>query len=359
VPKWALCSLRTCESVCKPRNLHFIIAEVGSINFFCVMAPTKSKPSKASVTENAARPTILFLEDSPFSIEPALNEAHRAGFSTHIATTIDQARDYLKKNSAPTAIVVDLILSHDEPNNGLNFVSEIRRSKASHTPVIVHSAYLHGIEEDLGKLNVQAVIDKAQPPRSLIHTIRSLAHLSKAQSERELQERKVRPRTRRTNIVKRERPDALAQVRQAVVEELNRLVPVKARHLEIPGEGTFELIKPLIGFKADIEKRLMQFDYGKNVFLMMKLRSTNTDLSDYIIETLKENGLRGVRADQHEWNITKNVYNPIAVLYCCKFGIALFDEPEEKQAFSPNVAYELGIMHHQNKNCLILKHRLI
>ena len=63
-----------------------------------------------------------------------------------------------------------------------------------------------------------------------------------------------------------------------------------------------------------------------------------------------------MRADDREWGITRNVYNPIAVLYCCKYGIALFDEPEDHQAYSPNVAYELGIMHQQNKECLILKH---
>jgi hypothetical protein len=44
------------------------------------------------------------------------------------------------------------------------------------------------------------------------------------------------------------------------------------------------------------------------------------------------------------------------VLYCCKFGIALFDEAEAQQAFSPNVAYELGMMHYQGKECLILRH---
>jgi 8-oxo-dGTP diphosphatase len=48
------------------------------------------------------------------------------------------------------------------------------------------------------------------------------------------------------------------------------------------------------------------------------------------------------------------VINPLAVLYCCKYGIALFDEPEEGQNFSPNVAYELGIMHYQHKSCCIL-----
>jgi hypothetical protein len=89
---------------------------------------------------------------------------------------------------------------------------------------------------------------------------------------------------------------------------------------------------------------------------MMKFRPSNKDLSDFIIENLQSHGLRGVRADANDWNITRNVYNPISVLYCCKYGIALFDEPEKDQTYSPNVAYELGIMHYQQKECLILRH---
>lgn len=126
--------------------------------------------------------------------------------------------------------------------------------------------------------------------------------------------------------------------------------------LVLPGEGVFPLAKPLAGFRAEILARLERFPYQENVFLMMKFRASNADLSDYIIEVLKSHGLRGVRADQPDWNVTDNVYNPIAVLYCCKWGIALFDEPEAGQAFSANVAYELGILHAQQKSCLILKH---
>lgn len=35
----------------------------------------------------------------------------------------------------------------------------------------------------------------------------------------------------------------------------------------------------------------------------------------------------------------------------------MFDRPEKGADFSPNVAYELGIMHSQRKNCLVLKHK--
>lgn len=124
--------------------------------------------------------------------------------------------------------------------------------------------------------------------------------------------------------------------------------------VKFPG-GSFRLIKPLIGYREDIEKQLVKFPFEKNVFLMLRFREENKDLSDYIIKRLKAAGLRGVRADQPEWNITNDVYNPVAVLYCCKYGIALFDQAEENQAYNPNVIYELGIMHSLGRECMILR----
>ena len=118
----------------------------------------------------------------------------------------------------------------------------------------------------------------------------------------------------------------------------------------------FKIMRPLIGFKVEMQNRLNSFPYERNVFLMMKFRTNNELVYDFIRDNLKKNGFNCVRSDQHEWNITKNIHNPIAALYCCKYGIALFDEPEEGNDFSPNVAYELGMMHLQGKDCLILKH---
>lgn len=138
---------------------------------------------------------------------------------------------------------------------------------------------------------------------------------------------------------------------------LNAVKEKKDGYIQIPGEWEGRLIKPLVGFKQDILKRLSRFPYNRNVFLMLRFRESNKGLSDYIVDSLERNGYVGVRADQEDWNITNNVYNPIAVLYCCKFGIALFDEPEELQAYNPNVVYELGLMHNQHKDCLILRHR--
>ncbi|RZB31040.1 MAG: hypothetical protein AEth_00994 [Candidatus Argoarchaeum ethanivorans] len=117
----------------------------------------------------------------------------------------------------------------------------------------------------------------------------------------------------------------------------------------------FPIIKPLIGFKKEMQSHVEQYPYERNVFLMMKFRPTNERVYRFIENNLKQNGFNCVRSDQREWDITKNLYNPIAALYCCKYGIALFDKPEDGNNFSPNVAYELGMMQLQGKNCLILR----
>lgn len=119
--------------------------------------------------------------------------------------------------------------------------------------------------------------------------------------------------------------------------------------------GSFQLIKALIGYQDDIASQLQKFPFEKNVFLMLRFREENRDLSNYIIHHLSAAGLNGVRADHPDWNITKDVYNPIAVLYCCKYGIALFDAVEDNQAYNPNVTYELGIMHSLGRDCMILR----
>lgn len=126
--------------------------------------------------------------------------------------------------------------------------------------------------------------------------------------------------------------------------------------LYINPSNKFELITPLIGYKDKLQRQLKRYPYEKNVFLMMKFRNNNFEFYKFIKRELEQKEMNCVRADEAEWNITNDVYNPIAALYCCKYGIALFDEPEKNVQYNPNVAYELGIMHYQKKDCLILKH---
>lgn len=122
----------------------------------------------------------------------------------------------------------------------------------------------------------------------------------------------------------------------------------------------YPLMRDLAPYKRNIEKRLEQTSFDRNVFLMMKYRDYNSDLGKYIISLFKGKGVTCIRADMESWKLTgDSVTNPLAVLYCCKYGIALFDEPEDGESFGPNVAYELGIMHYQGKECLILMHKTL
>lgn len=140
-------------------------------------------------------------------------------------------------------------------------------------------------------------------------------------------------------------------------QHFESIISIDSTHLHVEPTSSLPLVKPLIGFAPLMEARLREFSYQKNVFLMMKFRQCTELVYKFIRTTLAEHGYNCVRADESEWDITRNTYNPVAVAYCCKFGIALFDEPEPKNEYSANVAYELGIMHNQLKECLILRHK--
>lgn len=144
---------------------------------------------------------------------------------------------------------------------------------------------------------------------------------------------------------------------QNVIDQLFlKLKEPSLNHLVVSSCEKLPLVKPLIGFRELMQERIAKYPYEKNVFLMMKFRNSNLRVYKFIKRTLENKGYNCVRADELEWDITRNTYNPIAALYCCKFGISLFDEPEPKNEYSANVAYELGMMHSQLKECLILRH---
>lgn len=128
----------------------------------------------------------------------------------------------------------------------------------------------------------------------------------------------------------------------------------KNNYLYINPNLKFELTRPLIGYKNILVEMLKKYPYEKNVFLMMKFRKDNYSTYEFIRDEINSYGFNCIRADQDEWQLTNTTFNPMAIIYCCKFGIALFDEAEEGIYYSPNVAYELGMMQTQSKDCLIL-----
>src|ERR1051325_363695 len=287
-------------------------------------------------TSSSSKPRLLWLDDDVIYLD-AIRDTISDRVDVTLVTSAEDAIARLKADPAYNAIVTDLVLSPNE-SDGLGFI-KFAKTLLPKTPLIAVSAFSARYTRELSALGVDALLDKSElNTASLMELIDSIIRTPVAAPHPNLE-------------FVRER-----EVRRIVEEEIRRLVPEKERTLDLLSHGRYELIKPLVGYKKDIERQLLRFPFEKNVFLMMKFRANNVELGEFIIECLARTGLCGVRADQDAWNITRNIYNPIAVLYCCKFGIALFDEAEAGQAYSPNVAYELGMMHYQGKECLVLRH---
>jgi len=92
-----------------------------------------------------------------------------------------------------------------------------------------------------------------------------------------------------------------------------------------------------------------------NVFLMMRFKKG--EHYDAIEKTLREKfqsyGLTVVRADDKDF--TGDLWENVCLyMIGCKYGIAVFEEIDERE-FNPSVALELGFMMAHNKRCLLLK----
>lgn len=285
--------------------------------------------------------TILLVDDDPQWVNYFAYKFEYY-FSVMTVSSFQSALERIEAKAEISLVILDLTI---EPSRkmasitGLDIIRKIRKLKPD-LPIVIYTSYPLEGSIPASYLEVDLIVTKE-------------AMFSDASMANRLME--IADKGHKTSASGSEEKPAF-ETKKIIEEMLNELTERKAKTLSIPGEGNFELIDALVGYRKDMEKQLSKYDYSKNVFLMMKFRENNKELGDYIIENLQKNGFNGVRADKNEWNITHNVYNPIAVLYCCKYGIALFDEAEEYQTYSPNVAYELGIMHTQNKKCLILKH---
>lgn len=149
--------------------------------------------------------------------------------------------------------------------------------------------------------------------------------------------------------------------RQQLLAYYNEVREPDPRVLRISGREQFQLPNVLQIHKKAMLKQLRRHPYDKNVMVMMRFQERSEGTFRQIKRVIEGAGFHCVRADMKEWNLTKDVYNPYAVMHCCKYGIGLFDldetQPEtEEPRYHPNVAIELAMMHMQGKSCLMLKH---
>jgi len=108
------------------------------------------------------------------------------------------------------------------------------------------------------------------------------------------------------------------------------------------------------GWSEQIKKFLKANPFGKNVFIMVSYRAKLEPLIDSVQEKLERLHLNPILARDH--SLTNDLYNPVACLLCCSYGVAIFDRAETAQMHNPNVVYELGMMQLLKRPCVILKH---
>ncbi|MGD0630626.1 MAG: response regulator [Terracidiphilus sp.] len=288
--------------------------------------------------------SVLVVDDDLAYVQYLQKLLSELGAEIEVAVSSHEARRVIALRNFDL-VLTDLVLEpsgSDLSPSGLDVIQELRRIQPN-TPVLVVSGLADEYRGKLASLGVP-VIEKGG---NIIADIERYY---------------LNSRTSNIGEITLPKPNGIVEslkledIRKIFAEEAEKLVALKERMLLIPGERQFELPKPLQGFRQDIEQKALRFPFRRNVFVMMKYRTNNRDVADYIAETLNRKHLLAVRADDPDWNITNNVYNPVAVLHCCKYGLALFDEAEQGQTYSANVAYELGMMHQQNKQCLILRH---
>jgi hypothetical protein len=87
---------------------------------------------------------------------------------------------------------------------------------------------------------------------------------------------------------------------------------------------------------------------------MVSYRARLEALIEGVKDKLEELHLNPILAKDHA--LTNDLYNPIACLLCCSYGVAIFDRAESAQMHNPNVVYELGMMQLLRRPCVILKH---
>lgn len=115
------------------------------------------------------------------------------------------------------------------------------------------------------------------------------------------------------------------------------------------------LPRPLLGWLPEMRKFLESNPFENNVFIMTAYRKKLEPLMTAIRSATVKSGLNPVIARDHV--LTDDLYNPIACLLCCKYGIAIFDHGEADQKHNANVVYELAVMQILKRKCIILKNR--
>jgi len=205
--------------------------------------------------------------------------------------------------------------------------------------------------------NLRLQLQAAQVPEGVIARAEGLTEkivrLSSGRNRKEQYRRKFLALRR---VLGRELLLEIARLqRSAQPEKVSARVIERSVLPEIPGLTNDLIPNALYGWANAIRIFLRQNSYDHNVFVMVAYRSSLEKLVSDVRQALTDLGLNPVVARDH--NLTDDLYNPLACLLCCRYGVAIFDKGESKQLHNANIVYELAMMQTLKRPCMILKHR--
>lgn len=126
---------------------------------------------------------------------------------------------------------------------------------------------------------------------------------------------------------------------------------------EIPGLTNELIPNALLGWMESMRGFLRNNIYDRNVFIMVAYRPSLKKVIADVTASLIKLDLNPIVASDH--NLTDDLYNPMACLLCCQYGVAIFDRGETQQLHNANIVYELAMMQTLKRQCVILKHRAV
>jgi hypothetical protein len=205
--------------------------------------------------------------------------------------------------------------------------------------------------------NLRPTLESMQVPLAVIRRAETLAEdtvrLASGKNRREAYRRKL---LALRTVLGRELLLEIARLERSVQRERVSAQVIERSILpEIPGLTNNLVPNALYGWADAMRTFVRQNNYDHNVFIMVAYRPALNGLISDVRQALTDLSLNAVVARDH--SLTDDLYNPLACLLCCRYGVAIFDKGESKQRHNANIVYELAMMQTLKRPCMILKHQ--
>ena len=205
--------------------------------------------------------------------------------------------------------------------------------------------------------NLRPTLESMQVPLAVIRRAETLAEdtvrLASGKNRREAYRRKL---LALRTVLGRELLLEIARLERSVQRERVSAQVIERSILpEIPGLTNNLVPNALYGWADAMRTFVRQNNYDHNVFIMVAYRPALNGLISDVRQALTDLSLNAVVARDH--SLTDDLYNPLACLLCCRYGVAIFDKGESKQRHNANIVYELAMMQTLKIPCMILKHQ--